>query len=121
MYFVDLPGYGYAKVPKAVQDTWGQMIEGYFRNRSQLKLALMLVDCRMPPVESDTMMKEWLDYHEIPNAIILTKADKISRNKLNQALRTGAETLNTKEIIAFSAVTRLGKDEILARIETVIQ
>jgi GTP-binding protein len=120
MYFVDLPGYGYAKVPKAVKEGWGEMIEGYLRNRKQLKLAVMLVDSRMPPTESDTKMKQWLDHYQIPNAIVLTKADKISRNQLTQALRTGADTLNTKEIIAFSAITGAGKDEVLARIRKAI-
>lgn len=120
-YFVDLPGYGYAKVPKAVKEKWGAMIEGYLQNRRQLKLAVMLVDSRMAPTESDVMMKQWLDHHRIPNTVVLTKTDKVSRNQLNQALRTGARTLNTKEIIAFSAVTGAGKDEILARIGTAIQ
>ena len=119
-YFVDLPGYGYAKVPKVVKEKWGGMIEGYLRDRDQLKLALMLVDSRMRPMESDVMMKKWLDHHEIPNAVVLTKIDKISRNQLNQALRTGARMLNTKEIIPFSAVTHSGKNEILARIRTAV-
>ena len=119
-YFVDLPGYGYAKVPKAVKESWGAMIENYLQDRNQLKLALMLVDSRMPPVESDMMMKQWLDHHRIPNAVVLTKTDKISRNQLNQALRTGAQTLNTKEIIPFSAVTGSGKDAILSRIRAAI-
>jgi len=119
-YFVDLPGYGYAKVPKVVKEKWGGMIEGYLRDRQQLKLALMLIDSRMPPMDSDMMMKKWLDHHEIPNAVVLTKIDKISRNQLNQALRTGARMLNTKEIIPFSAVTHSGKTEILARIRTAL-
>ena len=121
MYFVDLPGYGYAKASKAARESWGEMTEGYLRNREQLKLTLMLVDSRMPPTESDIMMKEWLDHYGIPNAVVLTKTDKISRNQLNQALRTGAQTLNTKELIAFSAVTGAGKDQILERIRTAIQ
>jgi GTP-binding protein len=120
MYFVDLPGYGYAKVPKAVKEGWGAMIEGYLRNRKELKLAVMLVDSRMPPTESDEKMKQWLDHYRIPNIVVLTKTDKISRNQLHQALRTGADTLNTKEIIPFSAVTGSGKDEILKRIRTAI-
>jgi GTP-binding protein len=119
-YFVDLPGYGYAKVPKAIKKHFGTMIESYLGSREQLKLTLMLVDSRMAPTESDILMKQWLDHHRIPNAVILTKADKISRSQLNQALRTGAKTLNTKEIIPFSAVTNSGKDEILTRIRTAI-
>jgi len=120
MYFVDLPGYGYARVPKIIKKNFGTMIESYLGSREQLKLTLMLVDSRMAPTESDVLMKQWLDHHRIPSAVILTKADKISRNQLNQALRTGAQTLNTKEIIPFSAVTSSGKDEILTRIRTAI-
>jgi len=120
LYFVDLPGYGYAKVSKTVRETWGPMVESYLQKREQLKLTLMLVDSRMPSTESDIAMKIWLDHHRIPNAVVLTKADKISRNQLNQALRTGAQTLNTKEIIPFSAVTGSGRDVILTRIEAAI-
>jgi GTP-binding protein len=120
IYFVDLPGYGYARVSKSVRDTWGEMIEGYLQGRKQLKLALMLVDSRIPPTESDKTMKEWLDHFGIPNAVVLTKADKISRNVLTKALRTCAETLKTKEILAFSALTGLGKDKILSEIRQAI-
>ena len=120
MYFVDLPGYGYAKVSKAVKESWGSMIEGYLQDREQLKLAVMLVDSRMAPTDSDVTMKRWLDHHRIPNTVVLTKTDKISSNQLNQALHRGAQTLNTKEIIAFSAATGTGKDELLARISAAI-
>jgi GTP-binding protein len=116
IYFVDLPGYGYAKVSKSVKEGWGPMVEEYLQNREQLKLVLMLVDSRIPPRDSDVTMKQWLDHHRIPNKVILTKSDKLSNNELVQALRRGAETLNTKEIIAFSAVTGAGKDKILAGI-----
>jgi GTP-binding protein len=119
-YFVDLPGYGFAKVPKAVKENWGAMIEGYLRDRRQLKLALMLVDSRMPPMDSDVVMKQWLDHHGIPNAVVLTKIDKISHNQLNQALRTSVQKLRTKEIVPFSAVTGSGKDQILTRIRAAI-
>jgi GTP-binding protein len=120
MYFVDLPGYGYAKVPKAERRQWGGMIETYLRRREQLKLAFVLVDSRMPPTDLDIRMKDWLDHFGIPNAVVLTKADKISRSQLNQALRKGAQTLKTKEIIPFSAVTGSGRDLILARIRAAI-
>jgi GTP-binding protein len=113
IYFVDLPGYGYAKVSRTARESWGHMIETYLTGRKELKLALMLVDCRIPPTESDRMLKEWLDHHGIPNAVVLTKADKLSKNQLNKALRTSAQLLKTKETIAFSAVTGFGKDTIL--------
>ena len=121
MYFVDLPGYGYAKISKSVKEGWKEMIEGYFQGSEQLKLVVMLVDSRMPPTESDSLMKEWFDHHRIPNTVVLTKADKISRNQLTQALKKGAQTLNTKEIIAFSAVTGIGKDQILDRIHAAVE
>ena len=116
MYFVDLPGYGYAKVSKTVRESWGPMIEDYLRNREQLNLAVMIVDSRMAPTDSDVMMKQWLDRCRVPTTVVLTKTDKISNNQLHQALRQGTQTLDTKEIIAFSAVTGAGKDAILARI-----
>ncbi len=121
LYFVDLPGYGYAKMPRSVKDEMGPMVERYFRGRAQLKLAILLVDSRMAPRESDVLMKKWLDHYQIPNAVVLTKADKISRNQLQQALQTSAQTLNTKEIIPFSAVTSLGKDHLLNKIAAVIE
>jgi len=117
---VDLPGYGYAKVPKSIKENWGDMVAGYLRDRAQLRLALMLVDSRMPPTDSDLVMKQWLDHHEIPNAVVLTKTDKISRNQLNQALRKSVQSLKTKEIIPFSAVTGSGRDELLTRIRTAV-
>jgi len=119
-YYVDLPGYGYAKVPKGIRDTWGEMIESYLRNREPLKLAIMLVDSRIPPTNSDQTMKEWLDHFGIPNLVVLTKSDKISRNELTKALRTCAQTLQTKEIIAFSAITGFGKDAVLKKIRDAI-
>ncbi|HET9131621.1 MAG TPA: ribosome biogenesis GTP-binding protein YihA/YsxC [Terriglobia bacterium] len=119
-YYVDLPGYGYAKVPKGIRDTWGEMIESYLRNREPLKLAIMLVDSRIPPTDSDQMMKDWLDHFGIPNLVVLTKTDKISRNELTKALRTCAQTLQTKEIIAFSAITGFGKDAVLKKIRDAI-
>ena len=115
-----MPGYGYAKVSKAVRQTWGPMIEDYLRDREPLDLAVMLVDSRMAPTDADVMMKKWLDHRRIPNAVVLTKTDKLSNNQLHQALRQGAQTLNAKEIIAFSAVTGDGRDELLARISAAI-
>jgi GTP-binding protein len=121
LYFVDLPGYGYAKVAKEVRSTWGPMVEGYLQDREQLKLVFMLVDSRMPPTDSDRTMKEWLDYHGIQTAVVLTKADKISRNQLTKALQTSASVLQTKETFAFSAITGFGKDTLLARIQDAVR
>ena len=119
-YYVDLPGYGYAKVPKGIRDTWGEMIEGYLRNREPLKLAIMLVDSRMTPTDSDLVMKEWLDHFGIPSLVVLTKSDKITRNEQTKALNACAKKLQTKEISVFSAVTGFGKDAILKKIRETI-
>ena len=120
LYFVDLPGYGYAKVPKKVQSSWKHMVEGYLRDRVQLRLALLLVDCRIAPTPDDVLMKEWLDYYNIDNAVVLTKADKISRNRLLQSVKGAKDTLGTDELIPFSAVTGLGRNSILKRIQTAV-
>ena len=80
----------------------------------------MLVDSRIPPTDSDHTMKDWLDHFGIPTLIVLTKSDKISRNEITKALKRGAETLETKEIIAFSAVTGFGKESILKKIRDAI-
>lgn len=120
VYFVDLPGYGYARVPKNVQQAWHGMVEGYFHDRTQLKLAIVLVDSRIEPMESDLNMKQWLDAQNVPNAIVLTKTDKISSNVKQQVLRRSASFFKTEEIIPFSAVTRLGKDAVWKRIRAAI-
>ena len=120
VYFVDLPGYGYAKVPKQVRDQWRPMVESYLNERPQLRLVLLLVDSRIPPTASDVLMKEWLDHYGIDHVVILTKADKLSRNKLNRAVQTAREALGSEELIPFSAVTGLGKNAVLNRIQTTI-
>ena len=120
LYFVDLPGYGYAKVPKQIQTTWKNMVEGYLQDRPQLKLALLLVDCRIPPTQNDILMKEWLDHYRIENIVILTKSDKLSRNQLIQSVKRAETTLRTDGLIPFSAVTRLGKKETLNKIGAVV-
>jgi len=114
--FVDLPGYGYAKVPKRIQAGWRGMVEGYLNGRPQLKLALLLVDSRIPPTPDDKQMKEWLDYFGIESSIVLTKSDKLSRNRLVQSEKRAGEILGTQELSPFSAVSGLGKDAVWRRI-----
>jgi GTP-binding protein len=119
-YFVDLPGYGYARVPKKIREGWQPMVESYIRNRPQLRLVLLLVDCRIPPTENDVLMKEWLDHNGIEHAVILTKADKLSRSQLNRTAQAARQRLGTKDLIPFSSVTGLGKDAVLTRIQNTI-
>ena len=120
IYFVDLPGYGYARVSKTTRDSLGQMIESYLTGSKQLKLALMLVDCRIPPTESDRLMKEWLDHLGIPNAVVLTKADKLSKTQLSKQLKVTAEYLGSRELVPYSSETGLGRDKVWAEIQKAV-
>ena len=85
LYFVDVPGYGYAKVSKKKREAFGQMIETYISTRKQLRGVISLVDARHKPSQEDIMMYQWLAYYNIPVLLVATKADKIARGKLNQS------------------------------------
>ncbi|AXM89595.1 YihA family ribosome biogenesis GTP-binding protein [Anoxybacillus ayderensis] len=114
LYFVDVPGYGFAKVSKTEREAWGKMIETYFTTREQLKAALLIVDLRHPPTKDDVMMYEFLKHYNIPTLVIATKADKIPRGKWQQHVKVVKETLRLipdDELIIFSAETGQGKDE----------
>ncbi|ANM29214.1 hypothetical protein ABI59_05830 [Acidobacteria bacterium Mor1] len=91
-YFIDLPGYGFAKVPKSVQAQWAPMIEGFLeRRRDRIAIALMLVDSRHKPTRLDRAMKQWLEHYDVPHLIVATKADKLSGNKRTAAARILAD------------------------------
>ena len=83
-YFVDVPGYGYAKVSKKEREKWGKMIEEYITTRQSLRLVLILVDFRHEPSQEDVQMREFLEYYNIPYRIVMTKCDKIPRGKWNK-------------------------------------
>lgn len=119
LYFVDLPGYGYAKVSKAEREFWGRMIETYLITRNQLKLIIMLVDIRHTPSTDDQMMHQWIVSQNKPYLIVATKLDKISRSQTPKRLRDIRVTLNMGEenmLFPFSAETKQGSDEIWDRI-----
>lgn len=122
LYFVDLPGYGYAKVSKAEKDFWGRMIETYLNTRDQLNQIIMLVDIRHTPSSDDQMMYQWLSAQDKPNLVVATKLDKISRGQIQQRLCDIRETLGLVEgdsILPFSAETKQGRDEIWNRIREI--
>lgn len=79
LYFVDLPGYGYAKVSKTKREQWGKFIESYLMNRETLRLVMQLVDLRHPPSKDDQAMYEWLRHNDVPVLVVATKADKIPK------------------------------------------
>ncbi|MCR5530326.1 MAG: ribosome biogenesis GTP-binding protein YihA/YsxC [Lachnospiraceae bacterium] len=113
-YFVDLPGYGYAKVSKELQAKWGKMIERYLTRSRQLRMIFLLVDIRHEPSAGDKQMYEWVKSNEIPAVIIATKADKINRSQLNKQLTMIRKELGgAKEpIIPFSKETGQGYEEV---------
>lgn len=117
LHFVDVPGYGYAKVSKKEREAWGKMIETYFTRREQLNAVILIIDLRHPPTEDDRMMYEFLKHYEIPCIIIATKADKIPKGKWQKHLKVTKETLDidpNDHIVLFSSETGLGKDEAWA-------
>jgi GTP-binding protein len=123
LYFVDLPGYGYARVSQAAKEAWGRMIETYLQTREQLQLIVMLVDIRHAPSKEDQVMYTWLAAQERPSLVVATKLDKIPRGQIPIRLRTIREALGMAAeapVIPFSAVTGQGRDEIWRQIEGVI-
>lgn len=120
LYFVDLPGYGYAKVSKETQAKWGKMIERYLNRSKMLKKVFLLIDMRHQPGANDIMMYDWIRHNGFKPVLILTKMDKLSRNEQAKNLSLIKKTLKTEKddiLIPFSAVTKAGRDEIWALIE----
>ncbi|GLH64754.1 ribosome biogenesis GTP-binding protein YihA/YsxC [Parageobacillus sp. G301] len=120
LYFVDVPGYGFARVSKKEREAWGKMMETYFTTREQLRAVVLIVDLRHPPTKDDVMMYEFLKHYQIPTIIIATKADKVPRGKWQKHLKVVRETLNIMdddELILFSAETGQGKEEAWAALE----
>lgn len=124
LYLVDLPGYGYAHVPLAVKRSWGSMVETYLRKRPNLRAVVVILDIRRDPSTGDMDLLNWLQRYEISSIIILTKADKLSRNQ--SLTRTSIISSKLKKIssdkpVVFSAKTREGKAEIWEKIDQVIK
>jgi len=118
--FVDVPGYGYARVSKSERIKWGSMIEHYILNRENIRLLLLLMDIRHEPTELDIAMKEFADEAEIPYAIVLTKLDKIKKSQLNKHLSMYKKSLNLPTVDAlfyFSSETGEGSEDIWDIIE----
>lgn len=122
LYFVDLPGYGFAKVSKEVQAKWGDMIEKYLQTSKQLKAVLLLIDIRHEPSANDKNMYEWIVYNGYNPIIIATKLDKINRSQIQKhikMIKKGLNVLPDTIVIPFSAKTKQGRDEILEIISSV--
>ena len=119
-YYVDLPGYGYAKVAVEVKAKWGKMIENYLKKSPVLKRVFLLIDIRHEPSANDKTMYEWIVYNGYQPVIIATKLDKINRSQIQKhvkMLRTGLGVGSEVTIIPFSAETKQGRDEIWELLE----
>ena len=112
--FVDIPGYGYAKVPASVKKDWGPMIETYITTRKTLKGVVLIMDIRRIPRLEEMNMLDWLNHYDIPAVPVLTKSDKLSKTKQKKQLAKIANTLSADKnnLILFSAKSRQGKDEV---------
>jgi GTP-binding protein len=114
LHFVDVPGYGYAKVSKKEREAWGKMIETYITTREQLRAVVLLIDVRHPPTQDDVLMYDFLKHYQIPVIIVATKADKIPKSKWQKHVKIIKEKLNmekTDAFVLFSSETGQGKDE----------
>ncbi|MGH9823764.1 MAG: ribosome biogenesis GTP-binding protein YihA/YsxC [Blastocatellia bacterium] len=110
--FVDLPGYGYARVPEKIRREWGPLAESYLATRQCLVLSIMITDLRHEPTRLDLQMKEWLVQSGKPFIIVATKSDKLSGNELRASLVRASAALGGFDVIPYSAVTRKGAERI---------
>ncbi|BBM18000.1 putative GTP-binding protein EngB [Enterococcus avium] len=124
LHFVDVPGYGYAKVSKTERAKWGEMIETYITTRKQLRAVVSLVDVRHDPSKEDIQMYEFLKYYNLPVIVVATKADKIPRGKWNKhtsAIKKKLDFDPNDTFILFSSETKKGKEEAWQAIEAAIE
>ena len=124
LYFVDLPGYGYAKVSQQEKEKWGKMIEKYLRQSKVLKAVFLLVDIRHDPSANDKIMYEWILSNGFHPIIIATKADKINRSQLQKHVKMVRQGLGVDKntvVIPFSAQTKQGRDEIYEMIDHILE
>jgi GTP-binding protein len=121
LYFVDLPGYGYASVSKGKKKSWSDIVETYLCTRQNIKLIIMMVDIRHSPSNEDKIMYEWLLSHDMPHLVVASKSDKIPRGQIKGRLQEITKVLGTGEgivTIPFSSETKYGKDELWSHLES---
>ena len=124
LYFVDLPGYGYARTSEQVKAQWGKMIEDYLHKSKQLKLVFLLIDIRHAPSENDRIMYEWICSNGYQPIIIATKLDKINRSQIQKQVKLIRTTLGAHKdtvIIPFSAATEQGREEIYELLDGLLE
>jgi GTP-binding protein len=121
LLFVDLPGYGYAKISREISQEWGQFIDPYLERRPSLALCLALIDANVPSQESDRQLLEFLAAHQRPHLIVATKSDRMSGNDRAHALRRFNAEHAGVPVIAFSAKTGAGKEELWRQIRAHVE
>ena len=114
---VDLPGYGYARAPKALKAEWGSAAGEYLAKRPQLVLSIHIVDSRHEPSNQDLQLHEWLVHHQKPHLIVATKSDKLSKNELRRNIDRAARVFKSDNLIIYSATKRQGRDQLWSAIE----
>jgi GTP-binding protein len=115
-YFVDLPGYGYAKVSKTEKESWGKIVEGYLLNRPQLKLVVLLVDSRHKPTGDDILMYKWIKHYGYNALVVATKKDKLTKNEVvknEKVIRETFELGKGERVMFFSSLNKDGREELL--------
>jgi len=123
MYFVDLPGYGFAKASKLEVSGWQSLIEPYLEGNTRLKLVCMLVDCKVGPTEDDKQMIKYLSYFRIPYVVVATKVDKFAKSKVKPRLSEIANTLGlgTTDVYGVSSTSKYGKEQLLDKFNQFIE
>ena len=113
-YLVDLPGYGYARVPKSMKRSWGELVRGYLESSDDIRMIFLLLDARRIPGEQDLRIHDWTYSAGIAERVVLTKSDKLSNNQLAKSRQEVAKELNVDpaEIIPASAFTKKGIDQV---------
>ncbi len=118
--FVDLPGFGYARVPKDIKSTWGEMVTTYLAKRTQLVLSIHIVDSRHEPTKLDLQLHDWLKHNARPRLIVATKSDKLSHNDLRESVARARRAFGEDRVVAYSAKTGSGRDEVWRTIESAL-
>ena len=121
-YFVDLPGYGFARVPEKVRAQWKPMVESYLLGRKTLRGVVLIMDTRHLPTVDDLQLWNWLHDRRIPAIPVLTKADKITQGKRSSQVKAAAQVLTVApdQIVLFSSTTMLGREELIERIHGIL-
>ena len=119
-YFVDLPGYGFAKVSKSMRSDWGKMAEDYLSERDELALSIQLIDSRHKPSQLDMQLHEWLEFNQKNYIIVATKSDKLSSNELTKQVRLIESEMVETKVIPYSSQTGKGRDAVWSAIASAL-